>query len=60
MHLDYVRTGRGRTAYRLVIVTALWRYFRLKHDLNLPIVERGVNAVPERLDGYQRTRPSAG
>jgi hypothetical protein len=52
------------TAYRLVIVTALWRYFRLKHNLNLPIVARGVNAVPERLyiriDGYQRRRPSAG
>ena len=54
----------GQTAYRLVIVTALWRYFRLKHNLNLPIVARGVNAVPERLyiriDGYQRRRPSAG
>src|SRR5215469_7902514 len=54
----------GQTAYRLVIVTALWRYFRLKHNLNLLIVARGVNAVPERLyiriDGYQRRRPSAG
>jgi len=54
----------GQTAYRLVIVTALWRYFRLKRNLNLPIVARGVNAVPERLyiriDGYQRKRPSAG
>jgi hypothetical protein len=54
----------GQTAYRLVIVTALWRYFRLKRNLNLPIVARGVNAVPERLyiriDGYQRRRPSAG
>jgi hypothetical protein len=28
-----------------VIVTALWRYFRLKHNLNLPIVARGVNVT---------------
>ena len=43
-----------------MIVTALWRYFRLKHNLNLPIVARGVNAVPERLyiriDGKEDAR----